>query len=87
MFGQIKNLHFVGIGGSGMCGIAEVLINWGYQVSGSDLVDSAAVQRLRQLGAKISIGHQAQNISEAQVVVKSTAVSQDNPEIKYAFET
>ena len=78
---KIKNIHFVGIGGSGMNGIAEVLLNLGYQVSGSDLSDSAATQRLRQLGATVHVGHAEQNLSNADAVVVSTAVGNDNPEI------
>ena len=78
---KIKNIHFVGIGGSGMNGIAEVLLNLGYQVSGSDLSDSAATQRLRQLGATVHVGHAEQNLSNADAVVVSTAVGSNNPEI------
>ncbi len=78
---KIKNIHFVGIGGSGMNGIAEVLLNLGYQVSGSDLFDSAATQRLRKLGAAVHVGHAEQNLSNADAVVVSTAVGSDNPEV------
>jgi UDP-N-acetylmuramate--alanine ligase len=78
---KIKHIHFVGIGGSGMNGIAEVLLNLGFQVSGSDLVDSAVVARLRKLGARVQVGHAEQNISGADAVVVSTAVSADNPEV------
>ncbi len=71
----------IGIGGAGMCGIAEVLLNLGYEVSGSDMNESATVRHLRDLGAKITIGHAAENIPEVQVVVKSTAIADSNPEI------
>ena len=77
----IKHIHFVGIGGSGMSGIAEVLINLGYTVSGSDLSESAAVQHLRAMGAKVHVGHDAQHIEGAHAVVTSTAVKADNPEV------
>ncbi|MDQ7033026.1 MAG: UDP-N-acetylmuramate--L-alanine ligase [Desulfonauticus sp.] len=83
---KIKKIHMIGIGGSGMCGIAEVLLNLGYQVSGSDLVESKVVQRLRQLGAKIYIGHVKSNVKDVQVVVRSTAIQDDNPEIEAARE-
>jgi UDP-N-acetylmuramate--alanine ligase len=78
---KVKQLHFIGIGGSGMSGIAEVLLSLGYQVSGSDLSESASVKRLRTLGAKIIIGHAANNIAGADVVVISSAVKADNPEV------
>ncbi len=78
---KIKHIHFVGIGGSGMNGIAEVMLNLGFQVSGSDLADSAATQRLRQLGATVQVGHAEQNLSNADAVVVSTAVGKDNPEV------
>jgi UDP-N-acetylmuramate--alanine ligase len=78
---KIKHIHFVGIGGSGMNGIAEVMLNLGFQVSGSDLADSAAIQRLRQLGAVVQLGHAEQNLSNADAVVVSTAVGKDNPEV------
>jgi UDP-N-acetylmuramate--alanine ligase len=74
-------LHFVGIGGIGMSGIAEVFLNQGYPVSGSDQVESEMTRRLAQLGAKMSIGHRAENIGQAQVVVVSSAVKADNPEV------
>jgi UDP-N-acetylmuramate--alanine ligase len=82
--GKIQNIHFVGIGGSGMNGIAEVMLNMGYTVTGSDLRDSSTVKRLRSLGGEVFIGHRAENISRADVVVKSTAVPATNPEIKAA---
>ncbi|MFL6658997.1 MAG: UDP-N-acetylmuramate--L-alanine ligase [Massilia sp.] len=78
---KIKNIHFVGIGGSGMSGIAEVLVNLGYNVSGSDLGSNAASQRLEALGAKVMLGHDASNVIGADVVVTSTAVKDDNPEV------
>ena len=78
---KIKHLHFIGIGGSGMSGIAEVLLNLGYQVSGSDLSENASAKRLKQLGAKVVIGHAAGNIAGADVVVVSSAVKADNPEV------
>lgn len=84
MHSRIKRIHMIGIGGSGMSGIAEVLLNQGYDVCGSDLSDSAPVRRLRQLGAHIHIGHAAENVSDVQVLVKSTAVKEDNPEVQAA---
>lgn len=81
MYGNIEKIHFVGIGGIGMSGIAEVLLNLGYKVSGSDLRESDTTERLRQLGGEISIGHSAENLSNVDVVVTSTAVQQDNPEV------
>jgi UDP-N-acetylmuramate--alanine ligase len=78
---RIRRIHFVGIGGSGMSGIAEVLINQGYTVSGSDQKRSATTDRLAGLGARIATGHAAENLSEAQVAVTSTAVRPDNPEV------
>lgn len=83
---KIKRVHFVGIGGVGMCGIAEVLLNLGYEVSGSDIKDNAAMQRLRDQGAIVFVGQQAGNIKEAEVVVVSTAISPDNVEVKAARE-
>ena len=78
---RIKRVHFIGIGGSGMSGIAEVLLNLGYQVSGSDIKESLATQRLKSLGATIYIGHDVSNVHDCDVVVYSTAVSERNPEI------
>ncbi|WP_028228644.1 UDP-N-acetylmuramate--L-alanine ligase [Paraburkholderia ferrariae] len=77
----VKHIHFVGIGGAGMSGIAEVLVNLGYQVSGSDLAKNAVTERLAALGARVAIGHDAQNIEGANAVVVSTAVRSDNPEV------
>src|SRR5438128_2215646 len=81
MFAKIQRIHFVGIGGIGMSGIAEVLLNLGYKISGSDLKSSAITQRLATLGATIFEDHRAENIAGAEVVVASSAVSSDNPEI------
>ena len=78
---RIKRVHFIGIGGSGMSGIAEVVINLGYQVSGSDIKENQATQRLQKLGAEIHIGHDVSNVRGSDVVVYSTAVSERNPEI------
>jgi len=78
---RIKHIHFVGIGGSGMCGIAEVLRNQGYRVSGSDMAESAVVNRLRGLGVTVHIGHDADNVTGADVVVSSSAVSNENVEL------
>jgi UDP-N-acetylmuramate--alanine ligase len=78
---KVRHIHFIGVGGSGMSGIAEVLLNLGYRVSGSDLADSAATRRLRELGASVAISHAAVNIDGADVVVVSSAVRGDNPEV------
>ena len=82
--GKIKNIHFVGIGGSGMSGIAEVLINMGYNVTGSDLSEGSVVTRLRELGGHIQIGHDAKNVQHTDVVVKSTAIPNHNIEVQAA---
>ena len=82
--GRIRCIHFVGIGGAGMCGIAEVLINQGYQVTGSDIRGSATTNRLQQKGAKIHIGHSAQWVEGADVVVVSSAIDTANPEVQAA---
>ena len=84
---KVKRIHFVGIGGSGMSGIAEVLGNLGYTVTGSDLSESSAVKRLREMGIKVAIGHAAGNIENADAVVVSSAVKPDNPEVVKARET
>ncbi|HKA42426.1 MAG TPA: UDP-N-acetylmuramate--L-alanine ligase, partial [Burkholderiales bacterium] len=81
---KVKQVHFVGIGGAGMSGIAEVLLTLRYKVSGSDLADNAATRRLRQLGAKIYAGHAEEQVAGADAVVVSTAVRDDNPEIAAA---
>ncbi len=78
---RIQSIHFVGIGGSGMSGIAEVLLNLGYAISGSDIQASPVTRRLEQLGAKVTIGHHADNIKGVGALVTSTAVSADNPEV------
>jgi UDP-N-acetylmuramate--alanine ligase len=84
MFAKIQRIHFVGIGGIGMSGIAEVLLNLGYQISGSDLKNSAVTQRLAALGASTFEGHAAANVVGADVVVTSSAISIDNPEVAEA---
>ena len=81
---EIGPIHFVGIGGIGMSGIAEVLCNLGYTVQGSDAVDSGNVARLREKGVKVSVGHKAENVEGAHVVVVSTAIKRDNPELMAA---
>jgi UDP-N-acetylmuramate--alanine ligase len=78
---KVKRIHFVGIGGSGMSGIAEVLANLGYQATGSDIAANSATERLTGLGVKVAIGHAADNVQQADVVVVSTAVRSDNPEV------
>lgn len=87
MLFRIKHLHFIGIGGIGMSGIAEVLLNQGFRVTGSDLLDSDIIARLRELGAEISIGHDAKSVKDAQVVVYSSAVKPDNLEFVEARRT
>jgi UDP-N-acetylmuramate--alanine ligase len=82
---RIGTIHFVGIGGSGMGGIAEVLLNLGYKVQGSDLKPNPVTARLAQLGARIAIGHRPENIAGADVVVTSSAVAADNPEVQAAL--
>ena len=82
----IKNIHFIGLGGAGMSGIAEVLHNLGYVISGSDLADSATLQRLAALGIKTFVGHDAANLVDVNAVVTSTAVRADNPEVLAARE-
>ena len=81
---RIKRIHFIGIGGTGMCGIAEVLSNQGYQISGSDISESPTVKRLRKMGIKVDIGHHAKQVDGCDVVVVSGAVSTSNPEIEAA---
>lgn len=81
---KVKNIHFVGIGGSGMSGIAEVLVNLGFNVSGSDLANNAVTQRLQALGATVYQGHAAENVSDADVLVVSSAVNEANPEVAEA---
>jgi UDP-N-acetylmuramate--alanine ligase len=86
MFAKIQQIHFVGIGGIGMSGIAEVLLNLGYKVSGSDLRSSAVTQRLAALGAAVFEGHRQENISGAEVVVTSSAIADENPEVVEAHK-
>ncbi|MCP5205680.1 MAG: UDP-N-acetylmuramate--L-alanine ligase [Hahellaceae bacterium] len=83
---RIRNIHFVGIGGAGMCGIAEVLLNQGYHVSGSDLKESNVTERLQSLGAKVFFGHSAEHVKGVDVVVVSSAVNNENPEVVDARE-
>ncbi|MEZ0039244.1 UDP-N-acetylmuramate--L-alanine ligase [Bradyrhizobium japonicum] len=83
---EIGPIHFVGIGGIGMSGIAEVLVNLGYVVQGSDASDNYNLDRLRKAGAKVSVGHKAENVDGAAVVVVSTAIKRDNPELMAARE-
>ena len=83
---RVKQIHFIGIGGAGMCGIAEILLNEGYHISGSDIAESAVTQRLTRAGAKVFIGHKAENIAGASVVVISSAIRDDNPEVVAAKE-
>ena len=83
---KIKRIHFVGIGGAGMSGIAEVLANQGFEVSGSDLAESATTRRLADLGVRVCFGHAADNVQAADAVVVSTAVKEDNPEVVAARE-
>lgn len=84
MFAKVQRIHFVGIGGIGMSGIAEVLLTLGYGVSGSDLREGPVTQRLKELGALIFVGHRAENVQGAQVVVTSSAINKQNPEVEEA---
>ncbi|HEY6222034.1 MAG TPA: Mur ligase domain-containing protein, partial [Candidatus Eisenbacteria bacterium] len=84
MYGRIRRIHLVGIGGSGMSGIAEVLLNLGYEVSGSDVKESDVVGRLRELGARVAASHDATHVEGVDVVVASTAIAESNPEIQRA---
>lgn len=83
---RVRRIHFVGIGGAGMGGIAEVLLNQGYQIAGSDIAENSNTQRLREFGAEIFIGHQASNVKGADVIVVSSAIKADNPELVAAAE-
>ncbi|MGR5177546.1 UDP-N-acetylmuramate--L-alanine ligase [Vibrio parahaemolyticus] len=83
---RVKSIHFVGIGGAGMSGIAEVLLNEGYQITGSDIAENVVTERLKRKGAIIFIGHQASNVEQASVVVVSTAIDPENPELVAAKE-
>ena len=82
---RINTLHFVGIGGAGMCGIAEVMLNQGYKITGSDIRKSSNTERLKSLGARIYLGHDSKNVNKADVVVYSSAIDKRNPEIKAAI--
>ena len=84
--GHTKHLHFVGVGGIGMSGLAELLLNQGYAVSGSDMTETDITRNLQKMGGTIYIGHSAENIGDADVVVHSSAVTDDNPEIEAAKE-
>ncbi|MGA9756472.1 MAG: Mur ligase domain-containing protein, partial [Desulfobaccales bacterium] len=81
---NITTYHFIGVGGIGMSGLAELLVRQGYRVSGSDLAEGAITQRLQTLGVRVHLGHQAENLGDADVVVHSTAVKEDNPELAAA---
>ena len=83
---RVRRIHFIGIGGAGMGGIAEVLANEGYQISGSDIANNRVTEHLASLGAEIHIGHKAENVQGASVVVVSTAIHADNPEVMAAHE-
>ncbi|MBP8029579.1 MAG: UDP-N-acetylmuramate--L-alanine ligase, partial [Pseudomonadales bacterium] len=83
---RIRRIHFIGIGGAGMCGIAEVLLNQGYDISGSDLREGPVVERLRSFGAHVAVGHSAENVNHVDVVVVSTAIDPNNPELLAARE-
>ncbi|MEX2489742.1 MAG: UDP-N-acetylmuramate--L-alanine ligase [Pseudomonadales bacterium] len=83
---RIRRIHFVGIGGAGMCGIAEVLLNQGYEIAGSDIAESRVIERLRTLGAKVQIGHRHENVEGCDVVVTSSAINIENPEVQRAHE-
>ena len=83
---DIGTVHFVGIGGIGMSGIAEVMSDLGYSVQGSDMAEGSTVKRLRSIGIPVSIGHEPENVANASVVVTSTAVKRDNPEVKAALD-
>ncbi len=84
MKNRIRNIHMIGIGGAGMNGIAEILLRQGYAITGSDMADSTAVRHLKDLGAQIHLGHRAENLGDVQVVVRSTAIGDDNPELMEA---
>ena len=84
---RIRNIHFVGIGGAGMSGIAEVFHNLGYRISGSDIAEGAMVRHLRDLGIEVAIGHRSENVADAHVVVVSTAIDENNPEVGRARES
>lgn len=81
MKSKVRRIHMVGIGGAGMSGIAEVLLSEGHEISGSDMAESSVVRHLRELGATVAVGHAAENVGNVQVLVKSTAIADDNPEV------
>src|SRR5688572_16689341 len=83
-YGRVRTIHFVGIGGVGMSGIAEVLLNLGFDVHGSDTTENFFTKRLAHLGARIWVGHSAEHLQNADVVVTSTVVNADNPEVAEA---
>jgi len=85
MYGKINRIHFVGIGGIGMSGIAEVLVNMGYRVTGSDIKQSPGIQRLQDLGVEVFIGHDSNNVGNTDVVVTSSAIIGSNPEVEFAI--
>ena len=84
MFRKVNKVHFVGIGGIGMSGIAELLLNQGFHISGSDVTDSEMINNLRSKGIKINIGHSTKNLIESEVVVYSSAIPEDNIELTFA---
>ena len=86
MFRRVKKVHFVGIGGIGMSGIAELLLNLGFDISGSDITESPIIEKLIRLGADVHMGHSVINLTDADVLVYSSAVQKDNPEIQAAYE-
>ena len=81
-----NKIFFIGIGGSGMSGLAEVLFNLGYEVSGSDLLDSAVTERLKSLGIEVTIGHEENNVNSQDMIIKSTAIGKENVELIKAKE-
>ena len=83
---KVQKVHFVGIGGSGMCPLAEILHHKGYRLTGSDTSESDTLQRIRSYGIPVSMGHRAENIGDAELVVYTAAVKQDNPELVAARE-
>src|SRR5262245_6236903 len=85
MYGRARKIHFIGIGGSGMSGLAEVLLTMGYQVSGSDLRTGEVTDRLLGAGGRVFTGHHERNVEDAQIVVYSSAVKADNPELRAAI--
>ena len=84
MLGRTRRIHFTGIGGTGMSGIAEVLLNMGFTVTGSDIRRTTVTRRLQSLGARVRLGHQAVNVCKADVVVMSSAIASTNPEVRAA---